>query len=112
MIHIQVCPMLELEKNHGHLQLNCHHQFHISLALPKRSFGKKNVVWHAFQAKWFDCHSWLHYDEGNDLVFCYLCMQALQEKKLMASKCVDEAVTSRGFSNWKDAKVAFTKQVS
>ena len=27
----------------------------------------------------------------------------------MASKCGDEAFTSRGFSNWKDAKVAFTK---
>ena len=27
----------------------------------------------------------------------------------MASKCVDEAFTSRGFSNWKDAKVFFTK---
>ena len=27
----------------------------------------------------------------------------------MASKCGDEAFTTRGFSNWKDAKVAFTK---
>ena len=36
-------------------------------------------------------------------------MQALKEKKIMASKCGDEAFTSRGFSNWKDAKVAFTK---
>ena len=27
----------------------------------------------------------------------------------MASKCGDEAFTSRGFSNWKDAKVSFTK---
>ena len=27
----------------------------------------------------------------------------------MASKCIDETFTTRGFSNWKDAKVAFTK---
>ena len=74
------------------------HQPHTH-SFPKQAFGKKNVVWHAFQAKWFDCHSWLHYDEGNDLAFCYLCMQASKEKKLMASKCIDEAFTTRGFSN-------------
>ena len=27
----------------------------------------------------------------------------------MASKCIDEAFTTRGFSNWKDAKVALNK---
>ena len=34
-------------------------------------------------------------------------MQASKEKKLLVSKCGDVAFTTRGFSNWKDAKVAF-----
>ena len=63
----------------------------------------------AFQAKWFDSYSWLHYDEANDVVFCHLCKQAATEKKLMASKCADEAFTSRGFSNWKDATASFAR---
>ena len=36
-------------------------------------------------------------------------MQACKEKKLMSSKCVEESFTTRGFSNWKDKKVAFAK---
>ena len=42
-------------------------------------------------------------------MFCHLCKQAATEKKLMASKCVDEAFTSRGFSNWKDATASFAR---
>ena len=49
-----------------------------SFAFPKWSFGKKTVVWRALQAKWFDSHSWLHYDEANDVVFCYFCKQFAQ----------------------------------
>jgi len=43
------------------------------------------------------------------LAFCYLCLQAHKETKLTSSKCADEAFTSKGFANWKDAKVCFTK---
>ena len=66
---------------------------------PKRSFGKKNIVHHSFQAKWFDIHTWLHYDEVNDTAFCYLCMNALKSNRI-AEKCADSAFISRGFSNW------------
>ena len=52
-----------------------------SFAFRKRSFGKKTIVWRAFQAKRFDSYSWLHYDEANDVAFCYLCKQATAEKK-------------------------------
>ena len=34
-------------------------------------------------------------------------MQASKEKKLLVSKYGDKVFTTRGFSNWKDAKVAF-----
>ena len=80
-----------------------------SFAFQKCSFGKKIIVWRAFQAKWFDSYSWLYYDEANDVAFCYLCKQATDEKKMMASKCSDEAFTSRGFCNWKDATASFTR---
>ena len=43
------------------------------------------------------------------MAFCYLCLQARKENKLTSSKCADEAFTTRGFANWKDAKVCFTK---
>ena len=43
------------------------------------------------------------------LHFATPCKQATAEKKLMASKCLDEAFTSRGFCNWKDATASFTR---
>ena len=67
------------------------------------------VVRQSFQAEWFKCHSWLHYDEGKDLALYYLCMQARMENKLASSKCADEASTTRGLANWKDAKICFAK---
>jgi len=47
------------------------HQPH-SFLFSKRMFGKKTGVLRAFQAKWFDSYSWLHYDEANIVAFCYL----------------------------------------
>ena len=87
-----------------------HSQLHqpCTFAFPKCLLGKKTMVWRASQFKWFNCHSWLHYDKAKDVAFCYLCKQATAEKKLTASKCVDEAFTSRGFRNWKDATASFT----
>jgi len=32
----------------------------------------RKLVVRAFQAKWFDSYSWLHYDEANNVAFCYL----------------------------------------
>ena len=80
--------------------------------------GKKTIVWRAFQVKWYDSYSWLHYDKANDVALWYLCKQATAEKKLMASKCSDEAFTSRGFAIGKmrrlhshdTSKVSLTKR--
>ena len=52
-----------------------------SYSFPKRSFGKKNIVQRSCRAVWFQSWSWLHYDEGQDAVFCYVCMRAIKEKK-------------------------------
>ena len=43
-----------------------------------------------------------------DVVFCYLCKTAFDQKKTN-SRCLDSAFISRGYSNWKDALVAFKK---
>ena len=53
-----------------------------SYSFPKRSFGKKTTVYRTCQAAWFQSWSWLHYDEGEDVVFCYVCMRAFKENKM------------------------------
>ena len=62
-----------------------------------RSFG---WLRRSFRAEWFSCHSWLHYDEGKDLAFCYLCMQARKENKLTSST-EWLLLATRGFSKAK-----------
>ena len=79
-----------------------------SFHFPRRLFGNKNVVKRGFNASWFDGRTaWLYYDESKDLAFCFLCMKVLKKNTLITSRCADKAFTSTGFSNWKDAKVAF-----
>ena len=57
------------------------HRPPISYSFPKRSFGK-NIVQRSCQAVWFQSWSWLHYDEGQDAVLCYVCMRVTKEKKM------------------------------
>ena len=51
---------------------------------PKRSFGKKSVVFRSFQSSWFQQWPFLHYDEANDLAYCHTCVMGF--KKVKASK--------------------------
>lgn len=74
---------------------------------PQREFGDTVIVKRSFQPSWFDRWAWLHYDEGRDLAFCFLCMQAAKEKKLQWAFNADDAFISRGFSNWKKAVAKF-----
>ena len=74
---------------------------------PQREFGDAVIVKRSFQPSWFDRWAWLHYDEGRDLAFCFLCMQAAKEKKLQWAFNTDDAFISRGFSNWKKAVAKF-----
>lgn len=99
------CAFIEIMAASTSSELDEPHQPR-TYSFPKRSFGQKNVVYRAFQAKWFDSYSWLHYDEGKDLAFCFLCMKAQNSLK---EKCTDNAFISRGFSNWKDALASFRK---
>ena len=74
---------------------------------PKREFEEKSVVKRAFQAKWFDRWSWLHYSEARDVVFCFTCFRAHAEGKLVWSANANGAFIDIGFSNWKDATIKY-----
>ena len=77
-------------------------------SFPSRAFGKTKVVNRSFQSKWFDKYKWLHYDEAQDAAYCYTCKTAEEQNKLR-TKYKDLAFISRGFTNWKDGPVGFTK---
>ena len=36
----------------------------------------------SFQSSWFNTHKWLHYDEGNDTAFCFICLKAKENQSL------------------------------
>jgi len=81
-------------------------KFHPSktFKFPKRSFGAAKKVERSFKARWCENFQWLHYDVKSDSAFCYLCLTAEVEKKLLASTKKDPAFlakrfTYRGFAN-------------
>lgn len=69
---------------------------------PSTVFGKKN---RSCQVSWFRNFSWLHYSKEKDSVFCMFCMK--HKGKLTAEHNLEEAFTSKGFSNWKKALKSF-----
>ena len=56
-----------------------------SFTYPKRAFGKKTVVYRSFQIQWYRSWSWLHYQEPNYSVLCYLCSKAIRQNKMRPS---------------------------
>ena len=77
---------------------------------PKKHCGKQN---RAFQSKWFSEFSWLHYNEQNDSVLCFICMQQNAKSNLRAARSKEVCFISKGFSNWKKALARFKEhQVS
>ena len=81
-----------------------------SFLFPKRSFGSINNK-RSFRAEWCQKYSWLHYDVSTDAASCYACMKAERENKYKSSTKRDPAFISKGFTNWKDATVAFSKHL-
>ena len=74
-----------------------------NFSFPKQSYGKTKVTNQAFQPTWFQRWHWLHYDSGEDKVFCHLCVTALKTKKMKSEGYIVEAFVVRGYCNWKDA---------
>ncbi len=76
---------------------------------PQHQVGKTSVVKRSFQRKWFDRWSWLHYDEDQDLAFCFTCIGAYQKNYLQSAHSLEQTFISTGFYNWKDATAKFAK---
>ena len=74
---------------------------------PSKVFGKQK---RSFNSKWFDNDkwaSWLHWEEGVNKAFCYICKNVFKLNQLKLSKSVENAFISVGFDNWKRATSAF-----
>ena len=76
---------------------------------PPRSFAQKVMKSRSFQAQWFDHFKWLHHDEEMDAAFCHVCAKAEDNGRLSGSARKDAAFLTKGFTNWKDATMSFTR---
>ena len=56
------------------------HQLGPGFKFPKRSFGKKAVVYRSFQHSWFTKSPFLHYKESSDVAYCHTCLLVFKEK--------------------------------
>ena len=80
---------------------------HTNIQFPQRFFGKKNPKKRSFQQAWYKSYPWLQYDSSKDVCFCHTCVKALKETKIQPNGNIELAFTSKGFYNWKNAKVSF-----
>ena len=66
---------------------------------PQCEFGKISIVKpELFQQQWFDCWPWLHYDEDQDLAFCFSCIVAYQNNQLQSAHCLEKTYFNRVLS--------------
>lgn len=71
---------------------------------PKTKFGSRE---RSCQCSWFESYKWLHYNQENDSVMCFIC--ATEEKKgnLRSERMKEFAYISWGFRSWKKAPKCF-----
>lgn len=74
-----------------------------SRVLPFSSSGRN----HHFQTRWYEEHSWLHFDAKCEKAFCFVCVKALKKKLVSRESNHDTALTSEGYTNWKKAAYKF-----
>ena len=77
---------------------------------PKRSFRSKGEK-RSFRSEWCEKFCWLHYYVALDAAFCYVCIKANHEKKLLSSTRRDPSFITKGFVFWK-ATSSFTKHAA
>ena len=59
-------------------------------AFHKRTFGKsKPVQCSARESQWFGSWPFLHYDQGQDVVFCHTCVTAFKLGRIRSSNNAD-----------------------
>ena len=59
---------------------------------PKRLFGKAKQVLCSGQSQWFDTWPFLHYDEGQDVVFCHTCVTTFKLGRMKSSNNASSAL--------------------
>ena len=79
---------------------------------PSCTFGGAKKVNRSFQSSWCHRFSWVHYDNTQDLVFCFSCCKAAKEGKVRLTGNEEKCFVIRGLCNWKDATRQFTKHES
>ena len=70
----------------------------INFTYPKKQFGTKNIL-RSSQANFFFKWPFLHYNESRDLVYCHVCMVAVQTNRLKGRNA-DAAFVSLLFYNY------------
>ena len=76
------------------------------LAFPKVYFGKQQ---RSFKASWFAKWKWLEWDDVKQCAFCHPCRMTSILGFLTFSLKAEDAFSSRGFKNWKNATDLFHK---
>ena len=59
---------------------------------PKAAFWEQKKC--SFQAQWLAKWPFLHYDEAHDVVFCYTCVKAFKQRKILSSHNAASAFVS------------------
>ena len=62
---------------------------------PKRTFGKSKPVLCSARSQWFGIWPFLHYDEGQDIVFCHTCVTAFKLDRMKSSNNAADAFVSQ-----------------
>lgn len=65
--------------------------------------GRPKPKKRSFQKSWISTYSWIEWDSQNEKVFCQTCKKAEAGGLLTFSSKKEDAFTSVGFSNWKNA---------
>ena len=60
-----------------------------------------------FRAEWFEQFSWLHYNESNDSVLCFICSKQNAKGNLKSAAKKEISFITKGFTNWKKAVEKF-----
>lgn len=76
----------------------------MSFSGTKRLQGKQART---FCGSWFAEHKWLTFCVSKNVVFCFYCRLAVTKSLLTFSKRSESTFTSKGFSNWKKARLKF-----
>ena len=71
-----------------------------SFKFPKTKFGSRE---RSCQSSWFESYKWLHYNQENDSVMCFICATEGKKGNLRSERTKEFAYISRGFRSWKKA---------